>query len=404
MLLDYFKFAWNSLANKKLRSWLTLLGIFVGVAAVVSLIGLGEGLQVAISSQFGMSATEVITVQAGGISMGPPGSGVVNPLTQKDADDIERITSVDFAIPRIIEQVKIEYNDKTTFGFATNTPDGEKRKFVYDVADLKIESGRLLRDGDRRQINLGYNFGKEDNTFGKAITPGKTIIVNDERFEVVGIFERTGSFINDNILILNEDALKSIMENPNRIDLIAVKIRNKDLMENAANSIERVLRRNRNVREEEEDFSVQTPEAALSQINNILGGVQAFIILIASISILVGAVGIVNTMTTSVLERKQQIGIMKAIGAKNSDIFFQFLIESGMMGLLGGIIGAIIGQTISYYGTLGINSFIGSSMSPQINFMLIIFTLAGTFLIGCIAGTIPAIQAARQKPVDSLRG
>lgn len=404
MLFDYFKFAWSNLTNKKLRSWLTLLGIFIGVAAVVSLIGLGEGLQRAVSAQFGISATEVITVQAGGINMGPPGTGVVNPLTQKDADDLERISSVEFSVPRIIEQVTIEYDGILSFGFATNAPDGDKRSFVYDVADLEIETGRLLRDGDRRQVNLGYNYGGDDNSFGKALRPGRTVKVNGENFEVAGILKRTGSFINDNIIIINEDALKSIMPNPDKIDLIAVKIRDKSLMESAAESIERVLRRNRRVKEGEEDFSVQTPEAALSQVNSILGGVQAFIVLIASVSILVGALGIVNTMTTSVLERKSQIGIMKAIGAKNSDIFFQFFIESGLMGLLGGLIGAIIGQSIAYYGTLGINSFIGSEAIPQINYMFIIMVLVGAFLVGCIAGTIPALQAARQKPVDALRG
>jgi putative ABC transport system permease protein len=142
----------------------------------------------------------------------------------------------------------------------------------------------------------------------------------------------------------------------------------------------------------------------MESVNSILGAIQAFIIIIASISILVGVIGIVNTMTTSVLERRKEIGIMKAIGAKNSQVFMQFFVESGLMGLVGGALGVIVGMIIGYAGTLGINNFLGAEAVPQINFFLIFFTLLGSFLIGSIAGIIPAMSAARQNPVEALRG
>ena len=109
-------------------------------------------------------------------------------------------------------------------------------------------------------------------------------------------------------------------------------------------------------------------------------------------------------MTTSVLERKRDIGIMKSIGSRNADIFYQFLVESGLMGLVGGLAGAIIGVAIGYFGTAAINGFLGSEGAPKINFVLIALTLAGSFLIGSISGIIPAMRAARQNPVDALRG
>jgi len=164
------------------------------------------------------------------------------------------------------------------------------------------------------------------------------------------------------------------------------------------------LRKRRNVKIGEEDFQVSTPQAMLEQVNSVLGGIQAFIVIIASISILVGAIGIINTMTTSVLERKKEIGIMKAIGARNKHIFFQFFVESGLMGLVGGILGIIFGLIIGYAGTYGINSFLGSESSPEINIILIVGALIGSFLIGAIAGIFPAMRAANQNPVEALRG
>src|SRR4030065_2538855 len=127
------------------------------------------------------------------------------------------------------------------------------------------------------------------------------------------------------------------------------------------------MRQRRNVNIGEEDFEVSTPESSMKTVNSVLGAIQAFIIIIASISILVGSIGIVNTMTTSVLERKKEIGIMKAIGSRNSQIFMQFFIESGFLGLTGGLFGAIFGVLVGYAGTIGINNLIGTTINPQIN-------------------------------------
>ena len=141
----------------------------------------------------------------------------------------------------------------------------------------------------------------------------------------------------------------------------------------------------------------------LSTVNQILAGIQAFIVLIAFVSILVGAIGIINTMATAVLERRKEIGIMKAIGARNSDIFTQFLIEAGLLGLVGGLLGVLAGLGISYLGILGINNFTGSSVKPAINFTLVLGSLFGSSLIGAISGLAPAMNAARQNPVEALR-
>ena len=405
MIGDYFKLAFGNLRHRGIRSWLTLLGIVIGVTAVVSLISLGTGLQNAVSAQFGISSTEVITVQAGGLSgAGPPGTGVTNPLTEDDAEAIERLSTVDLAFSRIITYGKLEFNDRVGFGSAISVPDGEYRKFAYEVLDMDLTSGRMLKDDDVGKVVLGNNFYSETDYFGKAIKTGDSVLVQDEKFEVVGILEKKGSFIFDNVVLMNDNDLRDLMDYGDKADIIAVKVKNSDLMDKSKEEIEKLMRKRRDVDIGKEDFEVSTPDAALDSVNSVLDGVKAFIVIIASISIIVGAIGIVNTMTTSVLERRKEIGIMKAIGGKNSQIFLQFLIESGLLGLVGGAMGIVFGFGIGLLGVIGINTFLGSDISLDLNWIFILSVLAGSFLIGAVAGISPAMNAAKQDPVEALRG
>jgi len=405
MAFDYLILALKNLKHRGIRSWLTLLGIFIGITAVVALIGLGNGLEAAVSAQFGISSTEIITVQAGGLNAyGPPGSGAVNKLTNDDVEAIERLSSVKVAIPRIITNGKMEYNDVVVFGMAASVPSGVKRKTAYEVLDSDVEVGRLLKDGDTNKIMLGYNFGLPDKIFEKPVIVGKTVLIQDEKFIVVGILEKSGSAIFDNVVMINEDPLRDLMDYGDDVDVIAVQVRSEDVMVRGKEDIEKLLRQRRNVDEGEEDFEVSTPESMMETVNGILGGVQAFIVIIASISILVGALGIVNTMTTSVLERRKEIGIMKAIGGTNWQVFLQFFFESGLLGLIGGLVGIILGTLISAAGIIGINNFIGSDMGVTVDFVLIISALLGSFIVGATAGIVPAMNAAKQDPVEALRG
>ena len=203
---------------------------------------------------------------------------------------------------------------------------------------------------------------------------------------------------------MNEKPLKDLMGYGDKVDIIAVQVQDSEYMQRAKFDIEKELRRSRNVKIGEEDFEVSTPDAALKSVNQVLDGVKIFIFIIASISILVGIIGIINTMTTSVLERRKEIGIMKAIGAKNSHIFLLFLIESGLMGLMGSLAGALAGVAAGYFGTKAINNLIGSQTIPEIDLILIVSTVIAGFVIGAVAGIIPAMNAANQKPVDALRG
>lgn len=404
MKKDYFILAIKSLKHRGVRSWLTLIGIFIGVMAVVSLIGLGDGLKSAVSAQFGIGATNVITVQAGGITMGPPGSGVSIPLTTKDMAAVERAYNVEQVLRRNIRSFRMIYNKKMIIAYGTNIEDGEKRKLLYEYMESSAEYGRLLKDGDSNRVVLGYNFYVDKAGLDKKIETGDRIELNGKTFNVVGIMDKKGSFIFDNIILMEDEEMKNLLNYGEVVDTIIVKVKDSSQMQRTKEEIEKILRKSRNVKEGKEDFVVSTPESSLKTINSVLSGVQAFIVIIALISVFVGAIGIVNTMTTSVMERRKEIGIMKAVGAKNSQIFYQFLIESGLLGMVGGMFGVLFGTLISFFGTMAIGNYIGSSVNVTINWILIILVLIASFLIGAISGISPAMKAARQNPVEVLRG
>ena len=403
---DYFILALKNLRRRGIRSWLTLLGVLIGIAAVVSLISLGNGLKDAVNSQFNIGTVEVISVTAGGISgFGPPGSGVSKPLTINDAKALEKISSVEIAITRLIETAAVSFRDKTIFDTISSIPNDKKqRDFIYRNFELKTISGKLLEKGDEKKILIGNDLSLRDkNGFGRKIKVGDKLKIKDKYFQVAGILEKKGTFIIDGVIFMYEDEIRELNQIGDKADFIMVKVKDKELIEKTEFEIEKVLRKRRDVKKGEEDFEVSTPESALESVNNVLSGIQAFIVIIALMSIIIGVIGISNTMTTSVIERKKEIGIMKSVGARNEDIFYQFLIEAGLLGFIGGVAGIALGIGFGYLGTNAINNFLGISTKINFNFSLIFFSLLGSFIIGALSGIIPAMKAAKQNPVNSLR-
>jgi putative ABC transport system permease protein len=403
MIKDFVKLAYLSVKNRKVRSWLTMIGVIIGVAAVVSLIGLGEGLRAGVLGQFSFLSTDILTVQASGLQTGPPGSGVVNALKEDYVDDIEDINGVDMAIGRIIEDAKIEFNGKADFTFAGTMPDGEKRQEIERIAQFEIDKGRSLKDGDTFKVFLGHNYG-EDEIFGRAVEVRDKVKIQGKDFEVVGILKKKGSFIVDNVIGMNEDVFKDLFNIDDEVDVIVVKVENLDEMGLVKERIENYLRKERDVDEGEEDFTVESPEQALEDLDSTLFAVQLLVYIIALVSIIVGGLGIMNTMYTSVLERTRQIGVMKSIGATNGNIFTLFLIEAGSLGLVGGAIGAVLGiiiaQGLAAIGRLALNSDL---IQVQIKIPVIIGALLFSFIVGTVAGLLPSVQASKLKPVDALR-
>jgi putative ABC transport system permease protein len=402
-LVNYFVYSLKNLKRRGIRSWLTLLGVFIGIVAVISLITLGNGLKDAVNAQFGISSTQVISVQAGGLSYGAPGSTVAEPLTKKDSDAIEGLGVVEFVVPRNLELLKLEYNDKVEFGYVASVIEGLEDE-MYEILDFNADKGRLLRSESLGKIVIGGNLeSADDNGFDLDLDVGKTMLIQDKKFIVVGVLEKKGSLLIDNVILMYDSDLNDLANYGDDVDIIGVKVKDEDLMDKAKEDIEKLLRKRRDVKVGKEDFEVSTPQATLDQVNSILNGIQIFIILIASISIIVGVIGIVNTMATAVVERKKEIGIMKAIGARNDHIFMMFFVESGLMGLVGGLLGIMFGLGIGFVGNFAINKFLGTSTTPEISIFLVFLTLIGSFIIGAAAGIVPAIHAARENPVEAIR-
>ncbi len=410
MIKDYINFALDNLKHRKLRSWLTMIGIFIGIAAVVSLIGLGEGLRVAITSQFGFLGTDVISIQASGVGLsGPPGSGAVDPLEETLKEKLENIKGVDSVFNRDISPVIIELNDKQGMTYAGSVPLGRDRDSFVKMSNLKMESGRFLKDNELKSVVVGNDFSDKEkqayavSNFGKGVNAGDSLIVNGKEYKVVGILAKKGSFIIDNILFFNED-VKDIFSDDGTTDIIAVKVKNEKEIDSIKESVEKLLRKERGVKEGEEDFRVSTPQQALESLNSALFAVQLFVYIIAGISLAVGGIGIMNTMYTSVLERTREIGIMKAIGARNSVIFTLFFIESGFLGLVGGTIGVVLGASLAYgLAFLGSVFLGGDLIRAEVSLFLIIGSLVFSFVLGTFFGVLPAYRASKLAPVEALR-
>jgi putative ABC transport system permease protein len=404
MIQDLFLLSVNSMKRRKLRSWLTLLGIFIGILAVVSLISLGDGLRQAITGQFSGLSVDTLTVTNAETGFGPPGSTAVKKLNDHDLKLIESVKGSKIVVPRLIRVVRVEYNKIAKFNYATNLPDdSEKIDFVYTGLNLKLEDGKLLNPGDSGKVILGNDFVTND-MFDKKIRVGNTINIQGKDFQVVGIFEKGSSIITNGVIYMTEKDMKDLLNIENEYDLIVVRADSPDNVEKLAKDLENKLRRDRGEKIGEEDFSVQTPVQSLQTINTILDIINVVVIGIAAISLIIGGIGITNTMYTSVLERTKEIGTMKAIGAKNSNVMSLFVIESGLFGLVGGILGALFGIFISYLVSTGANSYFGQDIFKfQVSWMLIVGAICFSFFIGVIAGIVPSYQASKLKPADALR-
>ena len=404
MMKDYFLLALGNLKHRGLRSWLTILGVFIGIAAVVSLISMGQGLETAITGQFGALSVDTLTIQNKGTGFGPPGSTVVEKLNNNDLEIIESVSGVDLVVPRLIRVGSLEYNKIAGFGFATDIPEEkEKREFIYDTFNLEVKEGRLLQQGDTGKVMLG-NFFLDTEDFEKDFRVGSTVRVNGEDFKIIGILEQSSTFQLNSVVFMTTSDLQDIFEIEDEYDLIVVKIRDKDNLEEIGEEIERKFRRDRNEKEDEETFSVETPLQSLDAVNLILNIINLIVVGIAAISLFVGGIGIANTMYTSVVERTREIGIMKAIGAKNREILYIFLIESGLLGLVGGIAGALIGLG----GALAISGLANQALGADlfivsISYPLLLSAVSFSFFVGVLSGILPAIQASKLNVVDALR-
>jgi len=380
-----------------------MIGIFIGITAVVSLISLGQGMQASINAEFEKIGKNRIMITPGSGQFGPGGESMFSGnMTEDDLEVVRKVKGVDIATATISKTGKVQFKDEVEFmsvwGYET---DQDAEALTERTSFLDIEEGRQLKKGDKHKAVIGYDVAHD--TFERDVGVGDKLLIQDIEFKVVGIQKKAGTGVHDSLIRIPLEQAREIYDKPETVSTIFALTELTESPAEVAERIKKDLRRHRDVKEDEEDFSVQTAEQMIAQLNTILGVVTIFVVGIAAISLLVGGIGIMNTMYTTVLERTKEIGIMKSIGARNSDILAIFLFESGILGLAGGAVGVIIGLGISKIGEiiaqgLGADIF-HASFSP----FIIIGALIFAYFVGTISGILPARQASRMNPVDALR-
>lgn len=396
MLKDYIQFAFSTIAHqRKRRSLLTILGIFIGIAAVVALISISQGLREAINSQFQLIGADVITIMPGKFGASMPGFGTA-PLTDSDVETIESVRGVDTIAPMLARMAKITFYGEERYTYVIGLPADKVEDVLLSMEGIKVIEGRLTSESDKYGTMIGYSVA--DDFFEKDVGVGDKLEISEKEFKVRGRISKIGNRQDDSQIYIHMSTAREVF-NTTEITMILLKVKSGADVERVAEDIAEELEDKRG----EEDFSVMTSSQLATMVQNILGILQLVIVGIAAISLLVGGIGIMNTMYTSVQERTRQIGIMKAVGATNSDILMIFLVESGLLGLVGGAIGCTIGILMAVGVQYGADILGYSMLKASISIELIAFALGFSFIIGMLSGALPARHAARMNPVDALR-
>ena len=403
MKSEYFSFALRSIRRRRVRSWLTMIGIFIGIASVVSLIALGQGVRQAVIGQFDAMGKDKIIIS--------PGSQLLSSFTSssyftdRELSIIQRTGGVKQAAGLIYMTSSVKHGNEVKYTTVTGLPT-EKNDidFFKTMQNIQIQQGRYLQPGDTNKANVGSMFANPKDFFQKPVRIGDKIEINGREFEVVGIMAPIGNPSDDTSIAIPLDEARSLFGRKDQLDMIIAQANDAEEVDSVASAIKRNLRKYRGLQEGKEDFSVDTSKQLMDSFNVILNAVQFVILGIAAISLIVGGIGIMNTMYTSVLERTKDIGIMKAVGAKNSDILLIFLMEAGLLGLAGGAIGLGLGVLLAkLVENVAVVAMKTTLLKPQFSLLLIIGSLLFSFFVGVISGLFPARQAAKMKAAESIQ-
>ncbi len=400
-VVEYIKISIRNLRTRKTRSWLTIIGVVIGVFLIISLLSLSEGLKTAILSQLKMMGKDLIMVYPGDISnISTMMTGGME-LSDSDLKTIKKTRGVSSVVPMNWKAEVMDCAGEKKTVLVYGNPWKDALDIYRNDMGWSLKNGRWPVPG-KKEIIVGSLVPEE---IFPRIRIGSEAIIKGKKFRVVGILDSIGSKQDDSMIGLDLDIFRSITGQKKGANFAFAKIKTGLSAEQMAKKIKDNLNKNRKRRRNEDltSFTVLTSKKVTSMVGNIMGLIEAVIFGFASIAIIVGGIGIMNTMYTSVRERIREIGIMKAVGAKRSTITSIFLIESGFFGLIGGIGGTLLGilfaKTIEIYFQFHPLFYLKAAITPQ----LILFGLAFSFLLGGISGYLPARSAAKLSPVDALR-
>ncbi len=399
---DLVRYSLKNLMTRKLRSFLSVLSILIGIMAIFALTSFGQGIKSYIDVLAKEQGTDKLLMQPKGTFA--PSSSATMGFTQDDLDFVKKINGVEEAAGIEVESVKIkfkEYREKYVYAAGLST-DPKELKLIKDTLTVKTAEGRDLKKGDIYKVMLGYNYLVPGKLFKRALSVGDTVEINDISFEVVGFFEEIGNPSDDSQVYLTKEGMSAVFGDKNYYEVI-IQASPDQNPSDLADKIQERFRKHRNQKEGQEDFYVQTFEEVVKTFTSIIDIFNAILIMIALVSVLVASVNIMNTMYTAVLERTREIGVMKSIGASNEFILAIFVLESGFLGLIGGIFGVILGYVVAQIGGL-IAKLAGLGMlRPAFPIWLTAGCLVFAFVVGTVSGYLPAKQASKLKPVDALR-
>ncbi len=393
------KYVFRNLKNRKARTFLTALSILIGIITIFIFISFGLGLYNYIGELSKGSAVDKIIIQPSGGGL-VPGLDDNFQLTESDLKTIEKTPGVYEASGAIVRAAEMKKGDETIYTFLMGYD--PKKPIMLEVSNIKLASGRLLQENDGKRVILGHGFTKDKIVFEKRFELNQKINVQGEDLTVVGFFEEIGSPQDDASIYITNDYALELYPDIEGYGMIIARV-DMDNMEIVIEKIEEALRRERNVKRGEEDFYVQSFDDLIKSYSGALNVVIGFIILIALVSVLVSAINTSNTMITSVLERYKEIGVMKSIGAKNSEILGIFLFESALIGFVAGVIGVGIGAGISYIGGEILASLGWSFLKPLFSVWLFVGCILFATVTGAVSGVLPAVRASKINPVDALR-
>lgn len=393
--------------HSKLRSWLTITGIVIGVAAVIAIVSIGDGMQQTLNAQLNALGGDIVTISpgferggGGGFSRGGGGGGAQATTNQivlagTDLQALKSIPDILLIDKNIRESVNISYLGKT--GKVSVT--GVDQTVWSKITTTTIKTGRMLDSADQNVIVIGGNLAS--SYFTQPVGINKMVTLNGGAFRVVGILDDQSTSVYMPIQMayqLMPDKTVGIY------DTFVVKIRDQNQLDTAIAEIQDKLMIARHVTQNKMDFSVNSRKEMQQARAATMNSMSTFLLAIAAVSLIVGSIGIANTMFTSVLEKTKEIGIMKAIGARNQDILLIFLFNAAFIGLVGGILGIILGTMLSgFMPSLMGGLPMGRSGIAIVTFNSIAMALSVSVSVGILAGIIPAYQASKLRPVDALR-
>ncbi|MGM0368102.1 MAG: ABC transporter permease [Actinomycetota bacterium] len=403
--MENIKIAFQALGLNKLRSFLTMLGIIIGVGAVVAMLSIGTGAQDMVLENIQDIGSNLIIVSPGQREQNPGyeqmlGTQKQDQLKARDVQAInKRAQYIDGAIPVILSSSIVSYlGENSKVSIYASSEDAE---YIYN---FEIEKGIFYSSSDVANSSNVAILGQTviEDLFGKKDPIGELIKIDGKNFTVIGTVKEMGTdqFGNDqdNMVSLPITTAQNKLYGLDYINLILAKADNEQVIGEATEEITRILREAHNLRPgENNDFTVQSQTQILDIVGSITNIFTITIAGIASISLLVGGIGIMNIMLVSVTERTREIGIRKAVGAKNKDILLQFLIESLVLSISGGIVGILFAVSISFL----INYF--TVLNTSISAFPIMLALSFSTIVGLFFGIYPAMRAARLNPIEALR-